>query len=183
MFEDKFSLKIKDFKENVATLFKSFQNNQDFTDVTLATNDCHQIDAHKIILTALSPVFRNMLQNNQCFQPIIFLRGVNEEQLAAILDFMYKGEAKIDKSNLNEFLKLAEELQLKGLAKENFFQNPFFIPNNECLTPQKDTGSMNKKDNIIKSSSINEINTLKSNKAIVPWPVKDKTGIFGQYEQ
>ena len=106
MFEDKFSLKVNDFKENVVTLFKSFQNNQDFTDVTLATNDGHQVDAHKIILTALSPVFRNMLQNNQRFQPLIFLRGVNQEQLAAILDFMYKGEAKIDKSNLDEFLKL-----------------------------------------------------------------------------
>ena len=181
MFEDKFSFKMIDFKENVATLFKSFQNSKDFTDVTLATNDGHQVGAHKIILTALSPVFRNMLQDNQHVQPIIFLRGVNQEQLSAILDFMYQGEAKIDKSNLDEFIKLAEELKLKGLAKEKIFPNPFFIPDNECLTPEKDMWSMNKKDKINKSYSINEINTLKSNEAIVPWHVKDKTESTTKY--
>ena len=37
------------------------------------------------------------------------------EDLSAIVDFLYSGEANIDQENLNSFLSVAEDLQLKGL--------------------------------------------------------------------
>ena len=41
------------------------------------------------------------------------------EDLVAIVDFLYYGEANIYQENLDTFLNIAEELQVKGLNGEN----------------------------------------------------------------
>ena len=43
------------------------------------------------------------------------MRGMNSEELLAIVDFLYFGEANIFQEHLDSFLNIAEELQLKGL--------------------------------------------------------------------
>ena len=43
------------------------------------------------------------------------MRGVRPENLMAMVDFFYHGEANVSQENLDSFLALAEELQLKGL--------------------------------------------------------------------
>ena len=43
------------------------------------------------------------------------MRGVRPENLMTMVDFFYHGEANIYQENLDSFLVLAEELQLKGL--------------------------------------------------------------------
>ena len=45
------------------------------------------------------------------------MRGIKLEDLDAILDFLYYGEANIYQENLDMFLNIAEELQLKGLDR------------------------------------------------------------------
>merc|ERR1712129_463092 len=50
------------------------------------------------------------------------MRGLKSEDLVAIIDFLYFGEANVYQENLDSFLAVAEELQLKGLmgsAAEN----------------------------------------------------------------
>ena len=44
------------------------------------------------------------------------MRGVKSNILAPILDFLYHGEANIAQEDLDTFLELAEEFQLKGLS-------------------------------------------------------------------
>ena len=44
------------------------------------------------------------------------MRGVTYHDLLAMLDFAYRGEANIEQENLNSFLAMAEELQLRGLS-------------------------------------------------------------------
>ena len=43
------------------------------------------------------------------------MRGVRFEDLLAIVDFLYFGETNVFQENLDSFLSIAEELQLKGL--------------------------------------------------------------------
>ena len=43
------------------------------------------------------------------------MRGVKSENLFAIVDFLYNGEANVSQENLNSFLTIAQELKLKGL--------------------------------------------------------------------
>ena len=44
------------------------------------------------------------------------MRGVKSDDLLAIVDFLYRGEANVFQENLDSFLAVAEELQLKGLT-------------------------------------------------------------------
>ena len=43
------------------------------------------------------------------------MKGMKCDDLTAIVDFVYYGEVNIYQENLNSFLAIAEELQLKGL--------------------------------------------------------------------
>ena len=45
------------------------------------------------------------------------MRGVTTENLMAMVDFFYHGEANVYQENLDSFLVLTEELQLKGLRR------------------------------------------------------------------
>lgn len=56
------------------------------------------------------------LQTNPCKHPVIILKDVRAEELLDVLDFMYRGEASVKKENLAAFLRLAENLKVKGLA-------------------------------------------------------------------
>ena len=113
---DKFCLKWNDFEQNIVTSYKEIRKESDFSDMTLACEGDTQIEAHKIILSACSPFFRNLLKKTQHSHPMIYMRGLRAKDLEAILDFIYHGEANIYQQDLDGFLGLAEELQLKGLA-------------------------------------------------------------------
>ena len=100
--------------------FATFADSHDFTDVTLASEDGHQVEAHKIILATSSPFFQNLLTRNKHSHPLIYMRGVKSEDLEAIVNFLYKGEANVFQDNLDSFLAIAEELKLKGLMGQNY---------------------------------------------------------------
>ena len=51
--------------------------------------------AHKMILCACSPYFKNLLEQNPAKHPIIILKDVPFAHLTAILEFMYAGEVNV----------------------------------------------------------------------------------------
>ena len=113
---EKLCLQWNDFKENVTSAFGRLRDDKEFTDVTLACEDGQQMEAHKVILAASSPFFEKILKRNKHPHPLIYLRGFKSEDLVAILDFLYFGEANVYKENLDSFFAIAEELKLKGLT-------------------------------------------------------------------
>ena len=44
------------------------------------------------------------------------MRGVKRNELISILDFIYQGEVQILQEELTDFLKMADELKLKGMS-------------------------------------------------------------------
>ena len=112
---EKVFLRWGDFHTAASNAFASLREDIYFADVTLACEDGHQIDAHKVVLVASSPIFRNLLRRSKLANPIIFMRGVGSENLEAIVDFIYRGEANVTQENLNSFLAFAQELKLEGL--------------------------------------------------------------------
>ena len=50
---------------------------------------------------------------------MIYLRGVRTGDLESVLDFMYQGEVNVAQDNLNSFLAVAEDLQIKGLTQNS----------------------------------------------------------------
>ena len=137
---EKLCLKWNDFQENVNAAFGNLREDNEFADVTLACEDGQQIQAHKVILAASSPFFQDLLKRNKHPHPLIYMRGIKSENLLAIVDFLYCGEANVFQENLDSFLAVAEELKLRGLMgqsenvekeTENICSNPAprLIPN------------------------------------------------------
>jgi len=113
--EQKLCLKWSDFQENAISTFGTLREYREFADVTLACEDGQQVEAHKVILASSSPFFLNLLRRNKHPHPLIYMRGLKSEDLMAMIDFLYFGEANVNQENLDSFLAVAEELQLKGL--------------------------------------------------------------------
>merc|ERR1719319_5548 len=125
----------------------------EFDDVTLACEDGQQVEAHKVILASSSPFFLNLLRRNKHPHPLIYMRGLKSEDLVAMIDFLYCGEANVYQENLDSFLAVAEELQLKGLMgsgaeeeveKENKkpqVKNKAKHPEQQQVYPQQDTNA------------------------------------------
>ena len=113
---EKLCLQWNDFKDNVKAAFGSLRNDKQFSDVILAFEDGHQIEAHKVILASSSPFFGEILQKSNHPHPLIYLKGFHSKDFVSILDFLYFGEANIHQENLDSFLSIAEEIKLKGLT-------------------------------------------------------------------
>ncbi|OXU24586.1 hypothetical protein TSAR_008671, partial [Trichomalopsis sarcophagae] len=50
---------------------------------------------------------------------IVILDGTSANNMAALLEFMYRGEVHVSQESLSSFLKAAECLQVKGLSIEH----------------------------------------------------------------
>ena len=98
---EKLCLQWNDFGENITSSFKVLREDTEFTDVTLACEDCQQIEAHKVVLALSSPFFMDILKKNKHPHPLIYLRGLKSTDLVAILDFLYHGEANVFQENLD----------------------------------------------------------------------------------
>merc|ERR1712086_1006179 len=116
MGTEKFCLRWNDFESNISVAFRELREEKDFFDVTLACDDS-QIQAHKVILSACSPFFRNVLRRNPHQHPLLYLKGVKYKELLSILNFMYMGEVNVAQEELNSLLSVAEDLKVKGLTQ------------------------------------------------------------------
>jgi len=151
---DNFCLRWNDFAENVSGAFKELRSESDFFDVTLACTDSgsRTLQAHKVILSACSnffkSTFRQQTNANKHPNPYIYLRGVTFNDLTSILDFIYNGEVNVAQEELNSFLAVAEELQIKGLTNRdsnstsnNASESPLGQSSSAGGTPRKSSSS------------------------------------------
>jgi len=120
---EKFCLRWNDFETNISAAFRELREEKDFFDVTLACDDS-QVQAHKVILSACSPFFRNVLRRNPHQHPLLYLKGVKYKDILSVLNFMYMGEVNVAQEELNSFLSVAEDLRVKGLTQNNSTEAP-----------------------------------------------------------
>lgn len=90
----------------------------DFFDVTLACED-GQIPAHKLVLSAASDLFKEILRRNCHEHPLIFLYGVRAVDIQSILDFIYTGETEVAEDSLELLLATGGNLRIKGLTESS----------------------------------------------------------------
>merc|ERR1719186_261762 len=90
---------------------------ESFVDVTLACDD-DQLEAHKVLLSAASPFFHKILQRNPYSHPLLYLRGSLKKDVSALLNFIYSGETLVPVEDLETFMSLGRDLEVKGLVDE-----------------------------------------------------------------
>ena len=116
---ERFSLEWSEFGINLQNTFAHLRGEEEFSDVTLVSEDGHLVKAHKVLLAASSPLLGTILKKCQDHpKPLIFLRGAKTDVLNSLLDFVYFGKVEITGDMLDEFMALANELKVKGLSKK-----------------------------------------------------------------
>ena len=112
-------VKLDTHSDHLRDLMQGLMMNGDFSDVTLVTEDKNIFKAHKNILTACSPFFKDLMTFDQKSSSIIYLRGVHFSELKLIMQFIYLGEATIHKEGMSEFINVARSLEIKELIPRN----------------------------------------------------------------
>ena len=176
---EKLCLKWNDFQDVLKDSVGDLRDDTDFTDVTLACED-QSIKAHKVILSACSPFFKRLLKSHPHPQPLIYMRGIKASEMVALVDFIYNGEVNIFQEQLESFLALAEELELKGLtgnSEEVSLELPRYPP------PKQELSQNPQRTNVIKenkfSGSIQTVKYEESSfeRAIIPTQARTKQSV------
>ena len=110
---------------NVSKTFSSLRQEEHLFDVTLVSDDEQHIAAHKLVLTASSKFFKNILKKASHASPMIFLSGFKSSDLLLIMDYIYQGEVQILQSDLDGFLDVAQRLRIEGLIGKGEEDNTY----------------------------------------------------------
>ena len=113
MHEEIITLQRENFICNLSSDISDLLTESHLSDVTLVCDVKIPLQAHKYVLSAASPVLKDILLNNPHSHPLIYLRGVKHQDLDAILQLIYFGEAAFSHGNIDSFIETATDLQLK----------------------------------------------------------------------
>lgn len=116
MGSQQYCLKWNNHQNNMLRVFTRLFGQEQFTDVIIAAEGKH-IKCHKMVLSACSSYFEQLFVNFSEPNQIVILKDTSFADIAAIVDFMYKGEINVSQDKLSSLLKTAENLKVKGLAE------------------------------------------------------------------
>ena len=138
---EKFCLQWSSYESNISSSFRELREDSEFFDVTLCCdNGIDIVQAHKVILAACSPFFRDILSHQKSQQnPLLYLKGICLKDLQAVLEFMYHGEVNLAQDSLNNFLAVAEELAIKGLSADTKPMTPNATPKTLMTAKRKNS--------------------------------------------
>ncbi|XP_047496440.1 protein tramtrack, beta isoform-like [Penaeus chinensis] len=116
---DKVKLRWSDHSSFFAAGLAPLLENEAFHDVCIACCDGTTLGANRLVLSVCSHFFRQTLTLCKEMRPTILLPETNAEDMAALLEFMYKGEAYVTEDRVPHLLIAARKLQINGLGGES----------------------------------------------------------------
>ena len=156
MDQEKFDITWHAHTDHLREMLRDMISTTELTDVTLVSEDKEQFKTHKIVLCASSPVFKSIVNDIQSTNPVIYLKGIQSNEIESILKFLYLGQVTISQGRMNEFYSVAESLGIKEISKEiienEHITNELQIPKAKTEHIEKlisnDQGHMDSKLNI-----------------------------------
>ena len=85
-------------------------------DVTIV-NEKQEFYAHKLMLATVSPIFRKILVRAGDKHALLYLKGTKSENIEAMLNFIYSGEARIPTRLLDDFIAFGNEMKIFGMSE------------------------------------------------------------------
>ena len=113
----KFSISWNKFQGVLTKNYEKLKESNDFSDITLVSDDEISYPAHKFVLAGSSPFFRNILRKNTSGYPLLYLSGVSSLNIQYLLDFMYQGQVEIEQDHLDQFLAVGQKFRIEGLLR------------------------------------------------------------------
>ena len=116
MHQENYSLTWHAYSDHLKNMMKEMMMNDDLADVTLVTEDKKQIKANISVLSACSPVFKDILKKENNTSSFIYLRGIHSAEMESIIQFIYLGQATFNEERINELLAVGRSLEIKDLC-------------------------------------------------------------------
>ena len=110
--DEKFNLSWDTYSNHLKEMIHDMYEKNEYTDVTLVSEDRKQFKAHRLVLSSCSPLFKSIISESKNPSPFIYLRGIQSCEIESILHFLYLGQATIYNERMNEFLNVAKSLEL-----------------------------------------------------------------------
>uniref|UniRef100_A0A1B6EF13 BTB domain-containing protein n=1 Tax=Clastoptera arizonana TaxID=38151 RepID=A0A1B6EF13_9HEMI len=110
-----YSLSWGEFGNSLSSTVQVLRGHGDLVDVTLAAGG-RIFPAHKLVLSAASPLLLELLKSTHCHHPVVMLAGITAPDLEALLQFMYQGEVSVDTNQLPSLLQAAHCLDIQALS-------------------------------------------------------------------
>ena len=181
---DKFCLRWNSYESNISSSFRELREDSEFFDVTLCCdNGIDIVQAHKVILAACSPFFHDILSHQKNQQnPLFYLKGICLKDLQIAIKFMYQGEVNIARESLNNFLEVAEDLEIKGLSTNPKLEAPKpEAPKLEApKTPAKKIITAKRKNILPQESSLTPQTAKRPKTSQVFTPVQNKDNLLAR---
>ncbi|XP_067123775.1 myoneurin-like [Centruroides vittatus] len=139
--------KWNDQQTDLAKTFHNLFTKEAMLDVTLVCEG-KTLKAHKILLSASSPLLETLFLENPSQHPIVIVPDTKYSELQTLIDFIYNGEVSVSREILPSVLRAAAALQIKSfLSVEEEFNKIRNVDSPVCQTD-------NDKIDSIKSSSV-----------------------------
>ena len=152
MHQEKYSLTWHTYSDHLISMMSELMMNEDFSDVTLITEDKKQIKANINILSACSPVFKDIFKKEKNSNQIMYLRGIQFPELESIMQYIYCGEATFYEERMDEFLAVAKSLEIKELCNTGTEAND--EPEDEPSSYDEKTFTENLEEEIVASDQM-----------------------------
>ena len=143
MEAQQFHLKWNNHSLNTLSSFQHLLDTNTLVDVSLTCSNGKTVTAHRMVLAACSDYFYHLFKDLPERHPVIVFKDAGEEIVRDLLLFMYKGEVEVQEIYLNDFLKFADTLQVKGLSQSdrdnsppNTSSNNIYLPHSRHINPQ-----------------------------------------------
>lgn len=113
-----YTMKWNNYQNHITEIFLQLLESETMVDLTLCAEG-EKINCHKIVLSACSPYFQDILSTVQSSHPVVVLSGMSAEDVKSIIEFVYRGELNVRAERFSSVLKAAETLKISGLMEVN----------------------------------------------------------------
>ena len=113
---EEFKISQSSYLTHVREMMADMLASADTADVTLVADDKTQITAHRAVLAACSPVLRSWTSDSPHPRPLLYLRGIQAQEVTSLLQFMYLGETRVSVDRVGVFLEVARDLEVRGIV-------------------------------------------------------------------
>ena len=113
---DSFCVSSSSFSSRLLETVKDVFREDRFSDVTLVSDDLREIRAHRLVLTSGSRVLKRILSRISSDHPVIYLRGVDHDDLESVMQFLYYGDVTVAQDKMSDVLSVARDLQVYQLS-------------------------------------------------------------------
>lgn len=135
-----YCLRWNNHKSNLVEILDALIKMECYVDCTIVVDEQVQFKAHRVVLAANSPYFQAILQDVPMDHCSILFPGVKEFEMRALLEYMYTGEVNITQSEIPRIMKIAKQLEVKGLFDMNDLKGNF--EKNDEPTPSSNTANI-----------------------------------------